>query len=200
MTQIHPQQQQAPQAPQQPQPQVWAGPVATRRRPPSIFSALALIVAVIALVIAVITMVRPQTPPQAAPAAPSAPAAPTYTADQISAAKTQTCTAAERAIAGVRVATNRPAPNGLDDTQGQLNTALARIAMLNAATYLPTQIKQEAPSDLKDTVNRLASSAGDAVSAALTEGRLSTVSPDAYSKAIDAFNAASTEVEQLCRQ
>lgn len=200
MTQIHSQQQQAPQAPQQPQPQIWAGPVTTRRRPPSIFSALALIAAVIALVIAVITMVRPQTPPQAAPAAPSAPAAPTYTADQIAAAKTQTCTAAERAIAGVRVATNRPDLTAPDDPLGWANTANARVALLAAAVHLPLQIEAATPQALKDVTARLSSSAGDAVSAGLTDGKYSGVPANAYSNAIDAFNAASTEVEQLCRQ
>lgn len=175
----------------------WPAPPAARRRPP-IVASLALIVAIAALVAAVISMTRGQ---DAAPPPPAAatPAAPTYTTEQINAAKQQTCTAAERSIAGVRVATNRPGPNRPDDLQGQLNTALARTAILHAATYLPTQIKPETPADLRVAAYKLASSAGDAISAALTEGRLSSVPDNAYRNAIDNFNGVSKEIEQLCQ-
>ncbi len=194
MTQIHPPQS-LTQLPQSMDPL----PAIPTRRQPSILSALALIVALIALIVAVVTMVKPG-PSQTVPAAPSAPAAPTYTDAQIAAAKTQTCTAAQRSIAGVRVATNRPGPIGPEDIQGQINAATARIALLNAATNLPAQVTEPTPAELKKSAMDLAAAARDAVSAALTEGTSSAAPDGTYDKAGDAFNVASKEVEQLCRQ
>lgn len=164
-----------------------------------ILSSLALIIAIAALVVVITDSIR-SSQDAAAPQPGAAPAAPTYTAEQINAAKQQTCTAAERSIAGVRIATNRPGPKGADDLQGQLNTALARIALLNAATYLPTQIAEATPADIKDAANRLAGSAGDAISAAVTEGKSAAAPDGSYAKAGDAFNATSTEVQRLCQE
>lgn len=205
----HYQVQQAPTAPPPPPPlqpprpvtlQNYAGAPSVRKpvRLPPILSSLALIIAIAALVVAIIDSIRGSQDAATPPAA--APAAPTYSAEQISAAKQQTCTAAERSIVGVRIATNRPGPNGSEDLQGQLNSATARLALLNAATYLPTQIAEATPVDIKDAANRLAGSAGDAVSAALTEGKSAAAPDGAYAKAGDLFNSTSTEVQRLCQE
>lgn len=178
-------------------PPAWPAPPAARRRPP-IVASLALIVAIAALVAVIIDITRSQdtTPP---PPAAAAPAAPTYTTEQINAAKQQTCTAAERSIAGVRVATNRPGLASPDDPLGWANTANARVALLAAAVHLPQQVDAATPQDVKNAVNSLTLSAGDAVSAALTDGKYAPVPAGEYEKAIEAFNAASKEVQGLCQ-
>lgn len=185
----------APPPPGPPPGPSWTAPPTARRRP-QIVPWLALIVAVAALVAVIIDIARGSQEP-APPAA--APATPAYTTEQIDAAKQQTCTAAERSIAGVRVATNRPGLVGPDDALGWANTANARVALLSAAV-LPPQVNPATPENVKEAVDRLAISAGDAVSSALTEGKYSPVPADAYDKAIDAFNATSREVQQLCRE
>lgn len=189
----------APPPPGPPPGASWPAPPAARRRP-QIVPWLALIVAVAALVAVIIDIAIARSGSQEPAPPAAAPATPTYTTEQIDAAKQQTCTAAERSIAGVRVATNRPGPNGPEDLQGQLNTALARTAILHAATYLPTQIRPETPTDLRQAAEKVANYAGDAISAALTEGQLSSRVPDnAYRNAVANFNSASKEVEKLCQ-
>lgn len=188
----------APLPPGPPPGPSWPAPPAARRRP-QIVPWLALVVAVAALVAVIIDIARGGSSQEPAPPA-AAPATPTYTTEQIDAAKQQTCTAAERSIAGVRVATNRPGPAGPADLQGQLNSATARIALLNAATYLPTQIAEATPAEIKDAANRLAASAGDAISAALTEGKSAAAPDGTYAKAGDVFNTTSDEVQRLCQE
>lgn len=186
----------APPPPGPPPGASWPAPPAARRRP-QIVPWLALIVAVAALVAVIIDIARGSQEPTPPPAA--APATPTYTTEQIDAAKQQTCTAAERSIAGVRVATNRPGLVGPDDALGWANTANARVALLSAAV-LPPQVDPATPENVKEAVDRLAISAGEAVSSALTEGKYAPVPADAYGKAIDAFNVTSREVQQLCQE
>lgn len=187
----------APLPPGPPPGPSWPAPPAARRRP-QIVPWLALVVAVAALVAVIIDIARGGSSQEPAPPA-AAPATPTYTTEQIDAAKQQTCTAAERSIAGVRVATNRPGLVGPDDALGWANTANARVALLSAAV-LPPQVDPATPENVKEAVDRLAISAGDAVSSALTEGKYAPVPADAYGKAIDAFNVTSREVQQLCQE
>lgn len=178
----------------------YSGPPSIRKpvRLPPILSSLALIIAVAALIVVITDSVRGGQ--DAAPPPAAAPTAPTYTAEQINAAKQQTCTAAERSIAGVRVATNRPGLTAPDDPLGWANTANARVALLTAAVYLPRQVDPATPQTVKEAVDHLTLSAGDAVSAALTDGKYAPVPDDAYSKAIDGFNLQSKEVQRLCQE
>ncbi len=200
----HYQVQQAPTAPpppplQPPQPvtlQNYAGAPRVRRpvRVPSILSSLALIIAITALIVVIIDSTRGSQDPVPQPAA--APAAPTYTTEQINAAKQQTCTAAERSIAGVRSASQRPGPAGADDSAGWANAANARVALVAMAANLPAETGPATPPDISDAVKRMSSIASQA---ALISVSGLDAEANQFTQVIGQLNVAAKEVEQLCQ-
>jgi hypothetical protein len=136
----------------------------------------------------VIALNKPSAPPPAA-----APVPPAYTPEQVGAAKAKACTTEDRLITGVLIADARSGPKALDDALGWANAANGRLAMLAAATYLPTQVDAATPQDLKDALGILSSSAGTALAISIKEEKT-----DDYAKAITTFNVASDEVKRLC--
>lgn len=141
----------------------------------------------------IVTLTRPA--PATAPPPAAAPAPPTYSADQIATAKTTTCSAAKRAIDGVLVSNHRSNPAGAEDALGWANVANARVGLITAALWLPTQVAPATPQDLKDGVRGLSAAAGDALGASVTD---SDASQSDYAAAVDRFNAAKREIEGVC--
>lgn len=139
----------------------------------------------------IVTLTRPA--PATAPPPAAAPAPPTYSADQIATAKTTTCSAAKRAIDGLRINTNRRAPVADDDALGWANVANARLSRLAAAALLPQRIDPATPDDIKNAAKKLSAAAGETL-----EFSLSETNQDDYQKSGDALNAAASQLEGLC--